>query len=107
MPRGVEEVGRDQVRVTLLVVGSQAVDADRAREGRLLAAVEATLDCVKRPLIVLKRSLVSVTWKPMVAWTGSTAQVPAGMTSRLVVIGDIRLPFCGILESSTIVARES
>ena len=41
---GIEEVRRDQVRVALLVVGAQAVDADRAREGRLLAAADAALE---------------------------------------------------------------
>ena len=29
---------------------------------------------------------MSVTWKPIVVWTGSTAHVPLGMTSLLVVI---------------------
>ena len=43
-------------------------------------------NCVKRPLIELKRSLVSVTWKPIVVWTGSTTQAPAGMTSRVMVV---------------------
>ena len=44
MLRGIEEVRRDQVRVALLVVGAQAVDADRARERRLLAACDAALE---------------------------------------------------------------
>src|SRR5215212_7557976 len=44
VPRRLEEVGGDEVRVALLVVGAQAVDADRAHDRRLAAAVEPTLE---------------------------------------------------------------
>jgi hypothetical protein len=29
---------------------------------------------------------VSVTWKLIVVWSGSTAQIPAGMTSEVMVV---------------------
>jgi hypothetical protein len=55
-------------------------------------------------LTELKRSLVSVTWKPIVVWTGSTDQIPAGMTSEVMVVVLISgSPFgSAILEPSTI-----
>ena len=51
---------------------------------------------------------MSVTWKPIVVWTGSTAQIPAGMTSGVMVV----LVICwlsfrfAILEPSTILAKK-
>jgi hypothetical protein len=80
---GLQEVRRDQVRVALLVVGAQAVVP--ARDGCSPPWIRPS-NAVKRPLTELKRSLVSVTWKPIVVWTGSTTQVPAGMTSRVMVV---------------------